>query len=95
MIKVTVYNLPVVERKGIGANGKPYEMRFQTMYAHVLDNDGKSLPLPDKFDLVLQRGQVPYPPGDYTLHPSSLTVRDGRLACFPRLTPVVTAPGRA
>lgn len=64
----------------------------QVAYAHVVNADGTVPPFPEKFSFIVARGEAPYAPGEYTLHPSALYVdRDGRLACNPRLTPAKRA----
>jgi hypothetical protein len=90
MIRVTVYALPIRNLKGTSkTTNRPYDLHIQTAYAHALDTDGNALPVPEKFEIVLDNGQPPYAPGDYTLHPSALYVdRDGRLAVAPRLQPL-------
>ena len=90
MIRITVAQTTVKELKGTSAKtGKPYELRFQTGYAHTQDKDGNAPPYPEKFEMSLERDQQPYAPGEYTLHPSAVYIdRDGRLAISPRLTPV-------
>lgn len=94
MIRITVSQTSVRELNGTSAKtGKPYAMRFQTGYAHTVDKEGNTPPYPEKFEISLDRDQVPYTPGDYQLHPSAIYVdRDGRLACSPRLTPVTRKP---
>ena len=73
--------------------GKPAQLLTQTAYLHSLDENGKPGPFPDKFEIVLPRGQtMPYGQGQYTLHPSAIFVdRNGRLSCAPRLVPATTA----
>lgn len=90
MIRITVYDLPVRRLQGTSkVSGKPYDMSIQTVYAHTMDTNGVALPVPEKFEVVLDKEQSPYPPGDYQLSPASLYVdRDGRLAVAPRLVPL-------
>lgn len=71
-----------------GKDGKPAQLRKQTGHAFTVQPDGSVAEFPDKFGFLLNRDQAPYARGEYTLHPSALTVdRDGRLSCVPRLTP--------
>lgn len=90
MIKLSVFNQPVRNLKGVGkTSGKPYDMNIQTVYAAVVDEQNQPLPVPEKFEVVLESGQQPYAPGDYTLSPSSIYVdRNGRLALSPKLVPL-------
>ena len=90
MIRFTVYNQPTRRMTGVGkTSGKPYDMTMQVVYAHTVDRDGVSAPVPDKLELVLDKDAQPYAPGEYTLHPSAVYVdRNGHLACSPRLTPI-------
>jgi hypothetical protein len=95
MIRITVYQTNIRELSGISEKSgkpRPYHMRFQNAYAHTVDRDGNSPPVPEKFEITLEDGQSAYPVGEYTLQPSALYVgRDGRLACTPRLTPAKAA----
>jgi hypothetical protein len=87
LIKVTVFDMPIRRLSGVGkTSGKPYDMAVQTIYFHTQDASGQPLPVPEKSELVLDKDQVPFPPGDYTLSPASLYVnRDGKLAVAPKL----------
>lgn len=90
MIKVTVFNMPVRRLAGVGkTSGKAYDMSIQTIYLHTVDADGHLMPVPEKSEIVLDKDQAPFPPGDYTLSPASLYVdRQGRLAVAPKLVPI-------
>jgi len=94
MLKVSFTSAPIeVIPYTSKKDGSPQQLRKQSGYLHVILEDGTPSPYPDKFGILLERDQAPYPAGDYVLHPSSVTVdRDGRLACHPRLTPVKQAP---
>ncbi len=98
-IRITVFQTQVRELKGVSEKSgspKPYHMRFQYAYAHTVDQEGNTPPVPEKFEISLDRDQMPYSPGDYTLQPSAIYVdRNGRLSCYPRLTPVKTPPATA
>jgi hypothetical protein len=90
MIKIVVTSPEIREMKGTGkTSGKPYHLRIQTCHAFTVDPDGVQSEFPDKFELMLEDGQAPFARGQYLLAPSSLSVRDGRLECRPRL---VAAP---
>lgn len=90
MIKITVPSLPVRKMAGVGkTSGKPYDMTFQTIYCHTSDQAGQPLPFPEKTEIILEKDQVPFPAGEYTLLPNSLYVdRKGNLAVAPKLAPV-------
>ena len=94
MIKVTVTSDKVRAMSGIGkVSQKPYEMAFQTVYLHTVDSDGIVSPFPEKVEVILDKSDkgVPlsYPPGEYTLHPSSVQIgRDGNAAINVRLQPL-------
>lgn len=90
MIRITVPALPVRNIKGTSTRtNKPYDMNVQTVYCHVSDLAGEPLPFPEKSEVVLDQGQAPYAPGEYTLSPASLYVdRNGRLAVAPKLVPI-------
>ena len=89
MIKITVAQTAVRELKGTSAkSGRDYHLRFQNGYAHTVDKDGNEPPFPEKFEISLDRDQLPYAVGVYSLHPSAVYIdRDGRLAVSARLTP--------
>lgn len=91
MIKFTVPSLPIRSQKGIGkVSQKPYDMAFQTVYAHTQDQSGQPLPFPEKTEIILSDdNRSGYPPGEYTLSPNSLYVdRQGNLAVAPKLVPL-------
>lgn len=95
MIKVSVPQGPVRNQSGIGkTSGKPYNMDFQTVYLHTVGRDNKVAPFPEKVELILEKNEqgqpMPYAPGEYQLHPSSVYVsRDGKPAVALRLAPLV------
>lgn len=74
-------------------DGSPQQLRKQTAYAHTVDSEGVASPYPEKFGFILGRDQQhAFAPGDYTLHPSAFTIRDGKLLLSDtRLTPVKPA----
>jgi hypothetical protein len=92
MIRISVPALPVRRLQGVSkTTQKPYDLTFQTIYAHVADENGKPLPFPEKTEVTLDNGQQAYTPGDYTLSPASLYVdRNGRLAVAPKLVAIPT-----
>lgn len=70
-------------------DGSPQTLRKQTGYAHVVNDANEPALYPEKFGFLLNRDQVPFAAGDYTLHPSAITVYDGKLVLSSsRLTPV-------
>ncbi len=88
MIKITITKPEAKVISGTSAKGKAYELHIQQAYASVVDPDsGEVVEIPDKFEVILPRGQTtPFAKGIYTLSPSSIYVdRDGRLAITPRL----------
>lgn len=54
-------------------DGRQFEFTEQTCYVYPVDMDG----LPElhgvKCKITLAKGQVPYPPGDYVVHPSCIS----------------------
>lgn len=90
MIKVTVSSAQLVERSGTAkVSGKDYHLRIQTAYAHTVTPEGVQAPFPDKFEILLDKDQVPYAPGNYQLSPSAVFVgREGRMEIRPRLLPL-------
>lgn len=89
MIKIAITSPDVREMKGVGkTSGKPYHMRFQKAHAFTVDKDGVVAEFPDKFEIILEEGQVPYARGAYVLGPSSIYVnRDGNLDISAKLVP--------
>jgi hypothetical protein len=90
MIKVRILTDKTQHLKGIGkASGKPYDMHLQTAYAFTIDGDGTVSEIPEKFEFVLEQGQLPFPRGDYTVTPDAIFVdRNGRMGINPKLKPV-------
>lgn len=94
MFKVSLPSVITRNMAGLGkTSGKPYNMDFQMAYIHLFGRDGKALPFPEKFELILDKndqGQpLVYAPGEYLLHPASLYLdRTGNLAVAPRLAPI-------
>ena len=78
--------IPYTDKK----TGHAAELRAQTAYLHSLNEDGQRGPVPDKFEILLPKGQTAgSAAGLYTLHPSAIYVdRNGRLQVAPRLAPV-------
>lgn len=97
MIKVTVAQSTVRQMSGTSkTTGKPYDMRFQTVYLHTVDQDGNPPPYPEKTEVILNKDQAAFPVGEYQLHPSSVYIdRNGSPAISLRLTPVAKAPAPA
>jgi hypothetical protein len=93
MIKIVVTSPEVRNMAGVGkTSGKPYDLNFQTAHAFTVGADGVVAEFPDKFEIILEKGQPPYARGSYTLSPSAVYVsRDGRLECRPRLIPAPTS----
>ncbi|EPM0065317.1 single-stranded DNA-binding protein [Klebsiella pneumoniae] len=67
MIRIEILKSDINTRS-FTSNGKDVTFFEQTAYIHLGDD------YPAKFSLSLQKNQQAYPPGDYTLHPSSLRV---------------------
>lgn len=90
MIRLIVDKAATKDVSGTSKAGKPYAMSFQTAYAFCVDPEtGEVSAFPDKFEMVLPKGQEKaYPKGEYTLSPASIYVdRDGKLALRPVLIP--------
>ncbi|MEG2468766.1 MAG: single-stranded DNA-binding protein [Comamonas sp.] len=91
MIQISVKSTEVRNQRGTAkASGKPYDMNFQTVWAHTSDRNGNPNPYPEKVEVVLEKndqGQALfYPLGEYTLSPSSIYVdRGGNLTISPKL----------
>lgn len=93
MIKIVITSSDVVNRAGVGkVSGKPYDFNIQTAHAFTVSDQGVVAEFPDKFEIMLDKGQAPYARGSYQLSPSAVYVsRDGRLECRPRLIPAPAA----
>lgn len=90
MILFTVPAMPTRRMTGKSkTTGRDYDMTFQTVYVHTVDEKGEPSPFPEKSEIVLDQGQAPYAAGRYQLSPASLYVdRNGRLAVAPKLVAV-------
>jgi len=90
MIKIVITSPEVRNMQGVGkTSGKPYDLNFQTAHAFTVGADGVQAEFPDKFEIMLDKGQAPYARGTYTLSPAAVFVsRDGNLDIRPRLVPV-------
>lgn len=76
-IRIEVKSPVVVENSGTAkASGKPYTIRKQTAWAHVVDQDGKPYEYPARIELQLDNDQSPFAVGLYTIAPSSFFVGD-------------------
>lgn len=96
MIRIIVSKSAVRTLEGTSkTTGKPYHLRIQEAYAFTQDEDGNSDPYPTKFEIMLDKDQPAYTPGEYQLHPSSVKFsRDGKLVLSPRLAPAPKAATR-
>ena len=94
MIKISVTSTEVRNMRGNGkASGKPYDLNFQTVWAHTSDRNGNPNPYPEKVEIILEKSEqgaaLFYPVGEYTLAPNSVFVdRGGNLSISPRLVPL-------
>lgn len=97
MIRILIHSADVREQKGVSkTTQKPYHLRIQTAYIWPVDSQGNEPPFPEKFELLLDNDQAPWPKGEYQLHPSSVYMsREGKLSLSPRLAPAPKAPARA
>lgn len=97
MIRIVITSPKIREMEGVGkVSGRPYHMRFQDAYPYTVDKDGVEAEFPEKFEMILEKDQVPYPRGKYTLHPSAFQIsRDGKPEFLARLVPAAAAPVKA
>ena len=97
MIKIEVVSTLFDEKSGTGKNGKPYVIREQGAYAHVLDEQGKPGKYPVACKLALEGDQPPYQPGFYTFDGRAVFVGDfGRLSLGRvKLTPLASSQAKA
>jgi hypothetical protein len=89
-IRIEVKKVDVQDVSGNAKRtGKPYAFKKQTAWAHLYDRKGTPDDYPTRIEVTLDDGQAPYPPGVYTLAPSSFYSGSfGALECSPRLTPI-------
>ena len=98
MIKITVHSADLQHLHGTSkVSGKAYSMFKQVAYFHTLDKTGNPLPFPEKGEVMVEKDNVgqgiPYAPGLYQLHPSSLYLdRNGQIAVAPKLVPLQSKP---
>lgn len=91
MIQISVKSTEVRNQRGNGkVSGKPYDMNFQTVWAHTSDRNGNPNPFPEKVEIILEKNEqgapLFFPVGEYTLAPNSVYVdRGGNLSISPRL----------
>ncbi|MCD5363604.1 G5P family DNA-binding protein [Chromobacterium aquaticum] len=53
------------------SDGQEMQLPQQTVYIYGYDRDGRVDRHPYKSQITLDKGQQPYPPGDYTVHPAT------------------------
>ena len=84
---VEVMSADVDERSGTNDRGA-WQMRTQKAYLH------QNEPYPAPFDLFLEKGQLPYPPGQYLFAGGTFSFYKGRWEFSRRvnLVPVDKAP---
>ena len=54
------------------SDGQSFSIPQQTVWVYGIDKDGHVDRYPEKSEIALAKGQQPFPPGDYTVHPSCL-----------------------
>lgn len=84
-LKIEVISSKTDVREGKAkATGNDYRIESQSVWVHLPDE-----PFPTKSKVVLQKGQVPYQPGLYTLHDSSFSIGQfDRIEVNPVLIPI-------
>jgi len=89
-IRIEVKRVEVQDVSGTAKRtGKPFAFKKQSAWAHLCDRKGTPDEYPTRIELTLEQDQAPYPPGVYTLAPSSFYAGSfGALECSPRLTPI-------
>jgi|GEM_PF-1912618 len=58
------------------SDGQSFSIPEQTVWVYGVDKDGVVDRYPKKSKVSLAKGQQPFPPGDYTVHPSCLRFND-------------------
>ena len=73
MIKVEITTAQVEQKSGVSARtGKSYSIREQEAWFHTCDKTGAPRAHPERGVVVIEDNDRPYPPGVYTICPSSL-----------------------
>jgi hypothetical protein len=81
MIKVEITSTEVMTKNGISKVGKPYTIREQSGFAHLVGKDGQAQKYPQGIRVNLEDDQAAFPVGMYELAASSLYVgKFGQLA---------------
>jgi len=75
MLRVEISSAEVVTKSGVSQRtGKKYSIREQEAWVHTCDKEGRVRPHPERVVVSLDDDQAPYPPGSYTICPSSFLV---------------------
>jgi Helix-destabilising protein len=79
LIKFTITSTELRNHRGVSkSNQKPFDMYFQTAWAHTTDKSGAPHPYPQRVEIMLQKNQqgepVPYAQGEYQPSPASFFV---------------------
>jgi len=60
MLKITITTTAIQTKSGVSSKtGKPYELREQPAWIHLVGQDGKAHPYPTQMMLMLERDQTP------------------------------------
>ena len=94
-IKIVIKSTDVTPVNVTTKKGQTITLHKQAAWAFLTGRNGQPEPYPVRIELTLDRDNpVPYPVGDYGLHPSSFYAGSfGKLECSPRLAPVKSAAG--
>lgn len=78
MIRIEIKSAEVASKnvtiKNGPRTGQIATIREQTAWAHLCDRNGQPQPYPSQISLSLEENAQPYPPGIYTISPSSFYV---------------------
>lgn len=94
MIRVEIASSAVEVKSGTSSRtGKSYSIREQECWIHTVDKSTlQTRPHPERAVVALEDNQPPYPPGSYTICPSSIYVaRFGLVSLRLRLKPATSA----
>jgi hypothetical protein len=91
MIRIEVVSSNIDERSG-NKNGKDWLIREQGAWAFVLDAEGNPSKYPVACSIMLEKGDMPYQPGFYTVDPRSIYVGDFRRLEIGRLRLIPETP---
>lgn len=75
-LRIEIKSPLITEISGISKAGKPYNIKKQVGWAYTYDQLGAPNPYPERIDISMAEGQMPYSIGNYLLSDKCLFVGD-------------------